>query len=57
MITERKLRKALAKIARSEAGQAPGNPMSGLSIPADFYFRTRKPAATRNKRRSRRAPV
>ncbi len=38
MITERKLQAALAKIARWQAGHPHGRPMSGLSIPARYYF-------------------
>jgi len=38
MITERKLSSALAKIARWEASHPHGKAMSGLSIPANYYF-------------------
>jgi hypothetical protein len=38
MITEQKLQTALAKIARWQAVHAHGRPMSGLSIPAKYYF-------------------
>jgi hypothetical protein len=38
MITEQKLQTALAKIARWQAGHPHGRPMSGLSIPAKYYF-------------------
>jgi len=38
MITEQKLRTALAKITRWQAGHPHGRPMSGLSIPAKYYF-------------------
>jgi hypothetical protein len=38
MITERKLNAALAKIAHWKAGHSHGKPMSGLSIPATYYF-------------------
>jgi len=51
MITERKLRAALAKIAHREKAHNGGKPMSGLSIPASYYFRKRKAVATRHSRR------
>jgi len=38
MITEQKLQTALAKIARWQAGHPRGRPMSGLSVPAKYYF-------------------
>lgn len=41
MITEIKLSSALAKIARWEARHPHGKPMSGLSIPANYYFGTK----------------
>ena len=47
MITEAKLRVALDKIDRRRSGKTRGRPMSGLSIPADYYFngKSRKKAA------------
>lgn len=46
MITESKLRKALDRIAKRRGPKATGRPMSGLSIPAEYYFgrRRAKPA-------------
>jgi hypothetical protein len=41
MITEAKLRVALDKIDRDQSGKKHGRPMSGLSIPVDYYL-TRK---------------
>jgi len=38
MITERKLGAALAKIDRWQAKHPHGKAMSGLSIPAEYYF-------------------
>jgi hypothetical protein len=42
MITEKKLNSALAKIARWEARHPHGKAMSGLSIPASYYFGTKQ---------------
>ena len=42
MINEQKLENALAKIARWKAGHPHGKPMSGLSIPAKYYFGGKK---------------
>ncbi len=38
MMTETKLRKALDKLEHRPAAKARGRPMSGLSIPADYYL-------------------
>jgi hypothetical protein len=38
MMTESKLRKALDKLDHRQKGKSPGRPMSGLSIPADYYL-------------------
>ena len=38
MMTETKLRKALDKLDHRQVGKARGRPMSGLSIPADYYL-------------------
>jgi hypothetical protein len=38
MMTETKLRKALDKLEHRQNGKAHGRPMSGLSIPADYYL-------------------
>ena len=38
MMTETKLRKALDKLEHRQVGKARGRPMSGLSIPADYYL-------------------
>lgn len=38
MMTETKLRKALDKLDHRLIGKTPGRPMSGLSIPADYYL-------------------
>ena len=38
MITEQKLRKALTKIERQNAQNGHGKPISGLSVPAAYYF-------------------
>lgn len=38
MVTEAKLRTALDKIDRRLSRKTHGRPMSGLSIPADYYF-------------------
>lgn len=38
MITEKKLRTALTKIERWQATHPQGKTMSGLSIPAKYYF-------------------
>ncbi len=38
MMTETKLRKALDKLEHRPAGKSHGRPMSGLSIPADYYL-------------------
>jgi hypothetical protein len=38
MITEQKLRKALTKIERQNGQNGHGKPMSGLSVPAEYYF-------------------
>ena len=38
MVTMQKLRAALAKIDRRRTRAAHGRPMSGLSIPAEYYF-------------------
>jgi hypothetical protein len=57
MMTETKLRKALDKLEHRPAEKSRGRPMSGLSIPADYYlarpgrkimsgWRSRKPART-----------
>ena len=51
MITEKKLRAALAKIAHREGARKGGKPMSDLSIPASYYFRKRKSAPSRHSRR------
>lgn len=37
-MTETKLRKALDKLDHRQVGKARGRPMSGLSIPADYYL-------------------
>jgi hypothetical protein len=44
MMTETKLRKALDKLDHRQKGKAHGRPMSGLSIPADYYLA--RPART-----------
>ncbi len=57
MMTEAKLPKALDKLEHRQAGKTRGRPMSGLSIPADYYLgragrafssvaRARKPVRT-----------
>ncbi len=38
MMTETKLRKALDKLEHRPARKARSRPMSGLSIPADYYL-------------------
>jgi hypothetical protein len=38
MMTETKLRKALDKLEHRPARKAQSRPMSGLSIPADYYL-------------------
>jgi hypothetical protein len=38
MMTETKLRKALDRLDRRQKGKPRGRPMSGLSIPADYYL-------------------
>jgi hypothetical protein len=38
MITETKLRAALDRLGRKQGTKAGGRPMSGLSIPAEYYF-------------------
>lgn len=38
MMTETKLRKALDKLEHRQKGKSHGRPMSGLSIPADYYL-------------------
>jgi hypothetical protein len=56
MMTETKLRKALDKLEHRPARKAHGRPMSGLSIPADYYLARpgRKVAASvRGKRPAR----
>jgi len=58
MITEKKLNSALAKIARWEAVHSHGKAMSGLSIPASYYFGTkpsRRSKTVRQKTHSRAA--
>jgi hypothetical protein len=42
MMTETRLRAALDKIDRRLSRKTHGRPMSGLSIPADYYFAGRK---------------
>lgn len=54
-ITETKLRTALDRLARKQGPKASGQPMSGLSIPAEYYFgrgkvRTGKPRAAEKAR-------
>ncbi len=55
MITETKLRTALDRLARKQGAKASGRPMSGLSIPAEYYFgrpkaRTARPRAAQKAR-------
>jgi hypothetical protein len=60
MITETKLRKALDQLDHRQKGKAQGRPMSGLSIPAEYYLERpgRKIAsATRRKKRTKPAAV
>jgi hypothetical protein len=56
MITEAKLRTALERITRKHGTKGSGRPMSGLSIPAEYYLgrpkaRTAKLRAARPKTR------
>lgn len=56
MMTETKLRMALDKLDHRLVGKAQGRPMSGLSIPADYYLARpgRKIATvTRGKKRAK----
>ena len=46
MMTETRLQAALDKIDRRLLRKPPGRPMSGLSIPADYYFPGRKTMKT-----------
>jgi len=58
MITEKKLNSALAKIAQWESAHPHGKAMSGLSIPASYYFGTkpsRRSKAVRQKTHPRAA--
>ena len=57
MITERKLNAALAKIAHWKAGHSHGKPMSGLSIPAKYYFETKPGHRTKAVRRKIHVPA
>lgn len=57
-MTERKLTAALAKIDRWKAGKSRGKPMSGLSIPANYYFAAKsrsRPSTGRRKAQPRAA--
>jgi hypothetical protein len=40
-MTEQRLQTALAKIDRWQARHPQGKPMSGLSIPAKYYFKSK----------------
>jgi hypothetical protein len=51
MITEKKLGAALEKIARWEAKHPHGKAMSGLSIPASYYFGAKQGSSDKAVRR------